>query len=164
MLACRDQYGAKDFHKWQLHRDGLCGGFRYLCLNQASDGTCRHRRNQSSVSVAMSPPSSSAAGKLSAAFAQGPQALSLGRRCHRIIPGQTPLFTVGFGGEAKSAQMRIKRLVRLAILKRNNGVMKNRALDWDCRNLSWATLWLWRRRDDLVEKGLKTIFYSLRGV
>jgi hypothetical protein len=43
-------------------------------------------------------------------------------------------------------------------------MMKDRALDRDGRDWSWATLWLWRRRDDFVEKDLKTIFYSLRGV
>jgi hypothetical protein len=60
--------------------------------------------------------------------------------------------------------MRIKRLVRLAVLERDNGMMKDRALDWDCWDLSWATPWLWHRRDDFVEKDLKSILYSLRGV
>jgi hypothetical protein len=101
---------------------------------------------------------------MSAAFAQGPQALPLSRCRHRIIPGQTPLFTVGFGGESETAQMRVKRLVRLAVLERENGVMKDRAIDRDCRDWSWATLWLRRRRNDFVEKDLKTILYSLRGV
>ncbi len=163
MCACHDQYGGKDFHKWQLHRVGLCGEFRHLRLNLASDGTCWHRRNQSSVSVAASPPSSSAAGKLSAAFALGPQALPLGRCSHWIIAGQTPFFTVGFRGEFETAQMRVKRLVQLAVLERDYGVMKDRALDRDCRSWSWATLWLWRRRDDFVEKDLKAIFDSLGG-
>ena len=40
-------------------------------------------------------------------------------------------------------------------------MMKNRALDWDGRDWSWATLWLWPRRNDFVEKDLKTILYSL---
>jgi hypothetical protein len=111
--------------------------------------------------MAASPPASSAAGKMSAAFAQRPQALPLSRCSHRIIPGQTPLFTVGFGGEPETAQMRVKRLVRLAVLERENGVMKDRAIDRDCRDWSWATLWLRRRRNDFVEKDLKTILYPL---
>jgi hypothetical protein len=60
--------------------------------------------------------------------------------------------------------MRVKRLVWLAVLERDNGVMKDRALDRDCRDWSWATLWLRRRRDDLVDKDLKTILYSPGGV
>ena len=103
MIARRDQYGARDSHKWQLHRvDSRENPASSACLWPP---TGRSIINGIDTDVDGSVAAGFVCGRETVlAFAQGPQTLPLGRRSHWIIPGQTPFFTVGFRGSC-DAQM-----------------------------------------------------------